>query len=57
VVNALGGFAKVGGLGPEDVGHERLRIAVVQREPSGLDWTIMRWPGKKTWFAVGSAKR
>ena len=37
VVDPLSGFAKVGGLGPEDVGDEGLRIAVVEREPSGLD--------------------
>ncbi len=37
MVDALGGFAIVGGLGPENVGDERLRIAVVKREPARLD--------------------
>jgi hypothetical protein len=34
VVDALGGFAIVGGFCPEDVGDEGLRIAVVEREPT-----------------------
>src|SRR5277367_4273823 len=37
VVDALRGFAIVGGLGPENIGDEGLRIAVVEREPTGLD--------------------
>ena len=37
VVDALGGLTIVGRLGPEDIGHERLRVAVVQREPARLD--------------------
>jgi len=37
VVDVLGGFAVVAGLGPENVGDERLRIAVVKWEPARLD--------------------
>src|SRR6266704_6935332 len=37
VIDALGGFAKVAGLGPENVGNESLGIAVVQRKPARLD--------------------
>src|SRR6266704_4451131 len=37
VVDALGGFAKVAGLGPENVGNESLGIAVVEREPARLN--------------------
>jgi hypothetical protein len=37
VVDALGGFLVVGGLGPEDVGDEGLGVAVVEGEPTGLD--------------------
>ena len=37
MVDALRGFAVVGGLGPENVGHESLRVAVVKRKPARLD--------------------
>src|SRR5258706_7816060 len=37
VVNALHGLPVIGGLGPEDVRHERLRVPVVEREPAPLD--------------------
>src|SRR5690242_21555778 len=37
VVNTLCGFVVVGGLGPENIGHKGLRIAVVEREPARLD--------------------
>ena len=37
VVDALGGFFVVVGLGPEDVGNEGLRVAVIKGEPTGLD--------------------
>src|ERR1700719_2986109 len=37
VIHTLGGFAVVVGLGPENVGDEGLRVAVVEREPTGLD--------------------
>src|SRR6266567_8314031 len=37
VIDALGGFAIVGGLGPENVGNESLGIVVVQRNPARLD--------------------
>src|SRR5713226_3291149 len=37
MVDALGGFAIVGGLGPENVGNESLRIAVVEGEPARLN--------------------
>src|SRR4029079_4999976 len=37
MVDALGGLPIVLRLRPEDVGHERLGIAVVEREPARLD--------------------
>src|SRR5690349_10343176 len=37
MVDALGGFAIVGGLGPENVGDEGLRIAVVEWKPARLN--------------------
>src|SRR5260370_34107049 len=37
MVDTLGGFAIVAGLRPENVGHEGLGIAVVQREPALLN--------------------
>ena len=37
MVNTLHGLAVVVGLGPEDVRHEGLRVAVVEGEPAGLD--------------------
>jgi len=37
VVDALGGFFVVVGLGPENVGDEGLRIAIVKGEPAGLN--------------------
>ena len=37
MVDALGGFPVVLRLGPEDVGDEGLRVAVVEREPARLD--------------------
>ena len=57
VIDALRGFLKVAGLGPEDIGDEGLRVAVVEREPARLDLHHDSWPGRKTWFAVGRAKR
>src|SRR6266850_6866221 len=37
VIDALRGFAKIALLGPEDIGHESLRVAIVKREPARLD--------------------
>ena len=37
MVDALGGFAVVGWLGPENVGDEGLGVAIIEREPTGLD--------------------
>src|ERR1700730_10160472 len=37
VIDALRGPAVVRRLGPKNTGHESLRIAIVQREPTGLD--------------------
>lgn len=37
MINALDGLAVVLGLGPENVRHEGLRVAVVERKPTGLD--------------------
>src|SRR6185437_116154 len=37
VEHALLRFSVVAGLGPEDVGHEGLRIPVIEREPARLD--------------------
>ena len=37
MINSLRCLPVVTGLGPEDVGDERLRIAVIEREPARLD--------------------
>src|SRR5437588_7839867 len=37
VINALRGFSVVAGFGPENTRHKRLRIAIVEGEPAGLD--------------------
>src|ERR1700747_231905 len=36
VVDTLHSFPVIPGVGPEDVGHEGLRIPVIEREPAGL---------------------
>src|SRR2546423_13820364 len=37
VVDTLRSFAVIPGFCPENVGHESLRIAIIQREPTGLN--------------------
>ena len=53
MIDALGGFAVVGGLGPENVGDEGLRVAVVEREPAGLDLDHDAVAGKEDVVGVG----
>jgi len=53
VVDALGGFAVVGGLGPENVGDESLGIAVVEGEPARLDLDHDAMAGKEDVIGVG----
>ena len=37
MVDPLRSLLVVAGFGPEDIGYEGLRIAVIEREPAGLD--------------------
>src|SRR5580692_5140041 len=53
MVNALSGFAIVGRLGPEDVGDEGLRVAVVEREPARLDLHHDAMAGEEDVVGVG----
>jgi len=55
VVDALGGFAKIGGLGPKGVRDESLRIAIVEREPGGLDLHHDAVAGQKN--VIGGGER
>src|SRR5216684_48931 len=55
MVDALGGFAIVGGLGPENVVNESLRIAVVEREPAGLNLHHDAMAGEE--HVIGGGKR
>src|ERR1700730_10947864 len=47
MVDALGGFTIVAGFSQEDVGDEGLRVAVVEREPTGLDLDHDAMTGKE----------
>src|SRR5688572_8812687 len=37
VIDSLRGLFVIAGFGPENIGDERLRVPVVEREPTGLD--------------------
>src|SRR5580704_536443 len=53
MVYALSGLAIIGRLGPEDVGHEGLRVAVVEREPARLDLHHDAMAGQEDVVGVG----
>src|SRR5580765_7692352 len=54
VIDALGSLAVVDGFCPENVGDEGLRVAVIQREPAGLDLHHDAMAGKED--VVGSGQ-
>src|SRR5438876_9520485 len=56
VVDPLGRLPIVLRLRPEDAGHERLRIAVVEREPARLDLHHHAMPGPEHVVRVGQGE-
>ena len=56
MINPLRRLLVIGRSGPKNIGHECLRIAVVKREPTGLDLNHDAVPRQEDMIRVGKGE-